>query len=391
MPDSHSPHSTARSWLTIAAPTATAGVVGAAIGLGAQLVSALMEARGYSNTVIGYNGTFGGIATIIAAACTPHIARHFGVVRPILVMLIVGGSSFLGFYWFQNQYMWFGLRFTLHFAMTVMFILSEFWVNSAAPPQRRGQILALYAMTLGLGFCAGPLLFSFVGSQGFLPFGIGCTIIALAAIPVIAAWNLSPRFRDSERVPFLHYIFKVPTSTMAVFIYGAIQLGAVTLLLSFSIQIGYTEEQSGHFMLALALGSVLLLVPLGMISDHINDRRYTLLGCALIGFGGSLLAPAFYHNPLALTVILFVLGGVSAGLYTIGLAQLGARLKGHELAAANSAFIFCYGVGMVIGPTLIGQAMDWLPQTGFALAMATFFGLYVILVVLRLIKKLFFS
>jgi len=391
MSDSHSSHSTARSWLTIAAPTVTVGVVGAAIGLGAQLVSALMEARGFSNTVIGYNGTFGGIATIIAAVCTTHIAHYLGVVRSILMMLLIGAFSFLGFYWFQNQYMWFGLRFMLHFAMTVMFILSEFWVNNAAPPQRRGQILAIYAMTLGLGFCAGPLLFSFIGSQGFLPFGIGCLIIALAAIPVIAAWNLSPRFHGSEHVPFLHYIFKVPTATMAVFVYGAIQLGAVSLLLSFSIQIGYTEEQSGHFLLALALGSVLLLMPIGMISDHINDRRYALLGCALVGLCGSLAAPLFYHNPLALTIILFVLGGVSAGLYTIGLAQLGARLKGHELAAANSAFIFCYGIGMVIGPTLIGKAMDWLPQTGFAFAMATFFGLYVILVVLRLIKKLFFS
>ncbi|WP_273722687.1 hypothetical protein [Bartonella sp. AU18XJBT] len=36
----------------------------------------------------------------------------------------------------------------------------------------------------------------------------------------------------------------------------------------------------------------------------------------------------------------FLLGGVLASLYTIGLVHLGAHLKRQKLAAANSAFIF---------------------------------------------------
>ena len=56
--------------------------------------------------------------------------------------------------------------------------------------------------------------------------------------------------------------------------------------------------------------------------------------------------------------MLFVWGGVVAALYTIGLAHLGSRLTGRELASANAAFVFCYGFGMLIGPQVIGIGMD---------------------------------
>jgi len=379
---------TASLWRAIVAAMAAIAAVGVAVGLGSTLVAALMVARNVSPSVIGYNGTIGGVATIIAAACTARIASHFGVVIPILVMLLVGNLCFLGFYYFQNLWLWFALRFILHFAMTILFILSEFWVNSSAPPKKRGMILAIYAMTLGLGFSVGPMLFSFIGSVGFLPFGVGCFIITLAALPIVFAWKLAPKFMDGEHVTFAPYIFKVPTSTMAVFVYGALQMGAMTLMTPFSLSVGYAEVEAGRFMTILALGNVLLLFPIGLISDRLHDRRYALAGCAIIGFAGTLIVPMILDNFLLLCLDLFILGGVGAGLYVIGLAQLGARLKGHELAAANAAFIFCYGIGMLAGPALIGHGMDVYGAIGFSSSLSLFFGLYIILVLVRLITKL---
>jgi len=374
-------------WRAILAATAAIGAVGVAIGFGAALVGAMMVAQHVPPHIIGYNGTVGGLATIISAACTARIASRFGVVKPILCMLFVGVLCFLGFYYFQELWVWFALRFTLHFAMTVLFILSEFWVNHSAPPHARGFILALYAMTLGLGFAAGPMLFSLIGSQGFAPFGIGCLIIALAALPIIAAWNLAPNFKDGKHVAFFPFIFKVPTSTMAVLVYGAIQMGAMSLITPFGIASGYSEQDAGRFMMVLALGNVLLLLPIGMISDRLHDKRHALAGCALIGLIGTLSVPFIIDNFWYLSLDLFILGGVGAGLYTIGLAQLGARLRGHELAAANAAFIFCYGIGMLAGPAFIGQLMTLHPS-GFSLSMACFFGLYVALVLVRLLAKI---
>lgn len=382
------PQQVVKPWRAIFAATATIGAVGMALGLGTQLISILMAARGFSSSIIGYSGTVGGIATIIAAVFTARIAKRFGVARSILTMMAIGCASFLGFYYFESIVIWFLLRFSLHFAITVMFILSEFWVNNSAPPAKRGTILAIYAITLGLGFTIGPTLLAHVGSQGFAPFGAACFLIALAAIPIIIAWNLSPQFKDSDHIAFMRYIFAVPTSTMAVLVYGAIQMGALTLITPFSLNLGYNETEASKFMSVLALGNVLLLIPIGMISDFVTDKRYPLMGCAIIGLVGTLTIPWIAEVKWQLTLDLFILGGVSAGLYTIGLAQLGARLKGFELAAANSAFIFCYGIGMLVGPTAIGKAMDIFPPFGFSDTMATFFGLYIILVITRVVLKL---
>ncbi|WP_297327409.1 MFS transporter [uncultured Bartonella sp.] len=382
------PQQVVKPWRAIFAATATIGAVGMALGLGTQLISILMAARGFSSSIIGYSGTVGGIATIIAAVFTARIAKRLGVARSILTMMAIGCASFLGFYYSESIIIWFLLRFSLHFAITVMFILSEFWVNNSAPPAKRGTILAIYAITLGLGFTIGPTLLAHVGSQGFAPFGAACFLIAIAAIPIIIAWNLSPQFKDSDHIAFMRYIFAVPTSTMAVLVYGAIQMGALTLITPFSLNLGYNEAEASKFMSVLALGNVLLLIPIGMISDFVTDKRYPLMGCAIIGLVGTLTIPLIAEVKWQLTLDLFILGGVSAGLYTIGLAQLGARLKGFELAAANSAFIFCYGIGMLVGPTAIGKAMDIFPPFGFSDTMATFFGLYIILVITRVVLKL---
>jgi hypothetical protein len=53
-------------------------------------------------------------------------------------------------------------------------------------------VLGIYATVLSLGFAAGPLIFSLIGSEGILPFLIGAGIILLAAVPIIMARKENP-------------------------------------------------------------------------------------------------------------------------------------------------------------------------------------------------------
>ena len=74
-------------------------------------------------------------------------------------------------------------------------------------------------------------------------------------------------------------------------------------------------------------------------------------------------------------------------LYTIGLAHLGSRLSGHDLANANAAFVLCYGIGMVLGPQAIGIGMDVFGTHGFGWTLSLFFAAYLALVAFRLLGK----
>lgn len=374
-------------WLSICAAIASISVVGVAIGLGVPLLSVILEARGYSATVIGANTAVAGIASIAAAPFATPLAARFGVVPLMLSMIVAGGFAFIGFYFAPHFWMWFPLRAVLHFALTMLFILSEFWISTSAPPHRRGLVLGVYATVLSLGFAFGPWLFAQVGSAGFAPFGVAFVLIVLAILPVSLAWRQSPDITGSERgggAGFARYIWIAPMATAAVFVFGAVETGGFALFPVYGARIGYSEADAAMLLTAVGLGNVLMQIPLGLVSDRMRDRRPLLVICALVGLAGVLALPSLAGNWNMSAAILFLWGGVVAGLYTIGLAHLGSRLSGRDLASANAAFVLCYGIGMLVGPQAIGLGMDIAGPDGFAFTLALFFALYLLLALLRL-------
>ena len=390
IPTSSHPHeTTAIRWLSISAAIASISVVGIAIGLGVPLLSVILEARGFSATAIGANTAVAGIASIAAAPFATPLAVRFGVVPVMLAMIVLGGFAFLGFYSAPSFWMWFPLRAAMHFALTVLFILSEFWISTSAPSNRRGLVLGLYATVLSLGFAFGPWLFAQIGSAGFLPFGIGFALVMLAALPVMAAWRESPDMRGpatQAQGSFLRYIWLVPMATGAVLVFGAVETGGFALFPVYGSRIGYTEAESALLLTAVGLGNVVLQLPLGLLSDRMRDRRHLLAICAVIGLAGVIVLPHAAGNWHLSAAILFLWGGVVAGLYTVGLAHLGSRLSGRDLASANAAFVLCYGIGMLVGPQVIGIGMDISGPHGFAWSIATFFVLYLMLAAYRLTR-----
>ncbi len=374
--------------MALAASISAISVVGIAIGLGTPLLSIILENRGHSATMIGANAAVGGVAAIVAAPFAIPLAARLGVVGAMLLMFVVGSASFVGFYVFEAFWMWFPLRAALHIAMTTIFILSEFWISSSAPPARRGLVLGIYATCLSLGFAIGPFIFAQVGSHGFLPFGIACGFVAVAAIPVLLAAGQSPSVRHegdgAPRSGFFRYIFMVPAATAAVLVFGAVETGGFTLFPVYGARIGYSEAEAALLLSMIGLGNVLLQIPIGMLSDRMRDRRLLLLGCAVIGAAGSVAIPFIHGNWWATASLFFVWGGVVAGLYTVGLAHLGSQLSGRDLASANAAFVLCYGIGTLAGPQFIGGGMDLFGSHGFAWTLAAFFAFYIVVVSGRL-------
>jgi MFS family permease len=378
-------HAERTHWRSIAAAIAAISVVGIAIGLGTPLLSVILESRGYSATIIGLNTAVAGIASVVAAPLATPLATRLGVAWAMLAMILAGSLAFVGFY-FAPFWMWFPLRAVLHVALTILFILSEFWISMSAPPRQRGFVLGIYATVLSLGFALGPYLFAKTGSAGFLPFGLTFVLVMVAALPVLFAAGESPKIHPTEEpVGFWRFIWLVPTATAAVLVFGAVETGGFALFPIYGDRIGYSEADAALLLSMIGLGNVILQIPLGLISDRISDRRWLLLACALVGLVGILALPLFATNWNLAAAVLFVWGGVVAALYTVGLAHLGTRLTGRELASANAAFVFCYGFGMLIGPQVIGIGMDVFGPPGFGYSLALFFALYILLAASRIV------
>ncbi|MCJ8053696.1 MFS transporter [Shinella curvata] len=374
-------------WRSLIAAVAAISAVGIAIGLGLPLLSIIMEKRGISPTMIGINSAMAGIAAMAAAPFTTRLAHAWGTSTTMLLAILLSAISGLGFYYIENFWLWFPLRLVFHGAITTLFILSEFWINAAAPPRRRGLVLGIYATVLSLGFATGPLLFSILGSDGVRPFAVGAAIILVAAIPIFIARGESPVIDEKPELHFMRYILLVPTATAAVFIFGAVEVGGLSLFPIYATRAGFSEPQAALLLTVMGIGNMAFQIPLGMLSDRMKDRRRLLTIMAVIGLIGALSLPWVSQNWLLMAIVLLLWGGCVAGLYTVGLSHLGSRLVGADLAAANAAFIFCYAVGTVVGPQAIGAAMDVSGNDGFAWAIVAFFGFYLVLSLGRIVFR----
>ncbi|KKX34260.1 MFS transporter [Rhizobium sp. LC145] len=374
-------------WPSLIAAISAISAVGIAIGLGLPLLSIILEKRGIPSTLIGLNAAMAGVASMVAAPITTKLAHDHGVAKIMMLAVVLAALSALGFYYAEAFWMWFPLRFAFHGATTTLFILSEFWINDAAPPRRRGLVLGIYATVLAIGFAVGPLLFSLLGSEGILPFLVGAGVILLAIIPIFIARHESPVLNTKPERHFLHYIFLVPTATAAVFAFGAVSAGGLSLFPIYALRSALSESHAALLLTVMGVGNMAFQIPLGMYSDRLRDRRPLLTAMAALGLVGSLALPFLIENWLLMAVVLFFWGGCVSGLYTVGLAHLGSRLTGPDLVAANAAFIFCYAVGTVAGPQAIGAAIDVTGKDGFAWTLAAFFGFYVLVSVGRAILR----
>ena len=246
--------------------------------------------------------------------------------------------------------------------------------------------MGLYSTALALGFAAGPLLLSITGTQGMTPFLAGAAIFAVAAAPAILIGAGAAPLGEAASGGALAFLFKSPSATFAALAFGAVETGVLGLLPVYALRIGL-EEAGGEALLSLCLvGSALLAFPMGYISDHV-DRRQFLLGIGCVGLIGALAMPLVAGNFALLGALIFIWGGIVGALYPVGLAHLGSRHSGADLASANAAFVMLYSLGMLFAPPLLGAGLDlWNPH-GFTAGLALLFALYCALVAARLAAK----
>jgi MFS family permease len=368
------------------AAIACIAIVGVGLSLAMALLAIRLAAAGFSSRAIGFNAAAGGLASLVGAPLAPLLAARVGVRRALLLALAIGAASLAGFAATSAYWAWFALRIGFGFALTVLFVLSEYWIGTVTAPARRGLVIGFYATSLGLGFAAGPLLLAAVGAEGVTPFAVAIGLMGLAALPLLPARLDVPGLARQGRLPLLAVLKRAPAAATAGLVQGALEVTALGLLPVYAVLGGATPEAAARFLGLYAIGGVVLQVPLGLLSDRM-DRRRLLLCLALAGLLCTALLPfAARLGPLAFGAGLVVWGGLVTGFYPVGLAHLAARFKDGDLARANAGFVMLYALGMLVGAPFAGLGMDALPPNGFFLAVALMLAAYAGLVAARMRK-----
>lgn len=355
--------------------------VGAALSLGLPLLSVVLEGRGVSPAWVGVNTATAGVAAIAVLPFVTGVARRFGTARVIVASFAIMAATLPMFYFTSQFALWFPLRFVFSAAVTTTFALTEFWINSLAPPSRRGLVVGVYTAFLSIGISVGPLILALVGTEGIAPFAIGSAVLVCAALPVVTVRGREPELPSSggDR-NLLRFVAATPVAVGAALVFGAVESGGTAILPLYGTAIGLSPERSVILVTAIAAGNVLSQIPIGLLADRV-DRWWMLVGAATIGVAGAVLIPVASGHFGALFAVLFVTGAIVTGLYTIGLTELGSRYQGGELASANAAFVMMYAIGILVGPISLGGGLDLFRPHGFAAAIALIFAVYVALAI----------
>lgn len=339
-------------------------VYGLTVGFFYPLISLKLELRGISPTLIGVMGALPFFASIIVSPFVPLIMRRFKVVRLVFISICSDLIFILLMILFDDINVWFACRFMMGVAGSVLFVVSETWINEIAEDHYRGRVLALYTLVFSATLGLSPLLIVFMGAEGNLPFIVAAIAIALAAIPLYWARDSEPDFSGGKVSHVLKFILLAPTLVAASALMAFDEAALITLLPVYSLRHGLTESTAALMLTVLAFGSMAIQPIVGRLADSMN--RYMLLYIsAILVLAGALLLPLIIKTDILLWIVLFFWGGAIAAIYTVALTIMGARFRGAQLAAGNAAFGLMWGVAGTIAPGTAGYGMTVWGPNGF--------------------------
>ena len=351
------------------------------IGLTVPLVSLILDRDGWDATTIGLNAATYAIAMLVVSPVAPWLARIVGTARLMALSLTVTGISIILFPIFTDLAVWFVLRFVMGLSVSILFIVSEAWINEVAEDRTRGRVVGLYTSVLAAGYASGPLVIPFTGIDGFLPFLVAVVVVTSAAIPLLWSASAAPTFHGSVSMPVLTFLRAVPLLLAALVVIGVVFGACEALLPVYAVREGQSTAIAALMLSVFVFGNTALQYPLGWLADR-SDRETLLILCGAGTFLGCLLLPVLIHT-LWLWPVLFAWGGVTLGLYTMAMTLLGERFTGSDLVVGGAVFSVGYGSGSMIGPIIAGGAMDIWGPVGMPLVLAAASALFVIAATMR--------
>ena len=258
----------------------------------------------------------------------------------------------------------------------LVWIGSEQLINELSAERFRGRVVGIYSSVGAAGFALGPLLLVLTGSEGMLPFYATAAMVLLATAPLLLVETRKAIPGDAGGPGLWAVFWMAPVVMLVNVVYAASAESMITFFPLFGMHLGLSEEYALSLMTVIAVGGMILILPLGWLADHVN-RMGMLASCVALTALGLLVMPGMLGSQAWVAVtFMFLLGGIEGMLYALGVTLIGQRFKGAILATATTAFTTCWGVGTIIGPMISGIGMDRFGAGSLAWIAAAFFIIF---------------
>jgi len=354
----------------------------------------LMMGNGLQGTLIGVRGEIEGFSTLEmsvvmssyfvgflgASRIVPEMIRRVGHVRVFAALASFISAVLVLYPAIPHPIAWSIGRVIIGFSFCGVYVTAESWLNNAATNETRGQALSVYMIAQTVGIIAAQGLLLLADPAGYTLFIIISVLVSVSFAPILLSISPTPAFDTTKPMSLKNLIKTSPLGCAGMFLLGGVFAAQFGMSAIFGSKIGLSLGQISIFVSFFYIGAMLLQIPIGWLSDHM-DRRRLIMICAFIGAIGCVLPWTFAGNFYMLLVSALLIGGMSNPLYSLLIAHTNDFLEYEDMAAASSGLLFINGLGAIAGPIVLGKMMDLMGAYGYfviLIVLFVFLGIYAI-------------
>ena len=331
----------------------------------------LMVGNGLQGTLIGVRGELEGFSTIElsvvmsayflgflgSSRLVPELIRRVGHVRVFAALASFISAVLIAYPLLANPIFWSLGRVVIGFCYCGVYITAESWLNNSVNNDNRGQALSLYMIVQMIGIVAAQGVLALGDPGSYSLFIIISILVSISFAPILLSISPTPAFERTKAMSLLQLFKNSPLGCVGMFLLGGVFSAQFGMSAVFGSQIGLSLSQISLFVAAFYIGAMIFQYPIGRISDRMDRRLLILLISAFSAFG-SICAYFAGDYFFALVFAAFLVGGLSNPLYSLLIAHANDFIEYEDMASAAAGLLFVNGIGAILGPLIIGYAME---------------------------------
>ena len=329
-----------------------------------------LSQMGVDNLLIGLlNASFFSGAAL-SAVLAHRIISRIGHIRSFGVFGAVFAIGALAHGMTQSLWLWGLLRLLLGFCYYSLLMVAESWLSERSEHHNRSRILSYYNIVYYAAFSLGILLLG-LGLNADRIFTLSAMLVMAAMVPIGMTRLPEPSLPPRQRISIPRVFDIVPLALVSSLLAGLMVNGFFTMASVFILQQGLAVKQVSYFLFAAMLGGFLIQWPIAKISDSTGRRNAIVVSATLALVATAVAAASAYFLPGQVwwqyaAAALFGSGVFT--LYSLSLAQANDELPNHlNTVEVSRSLLFCYGIGSLSGPIVIGLMMRYIGNWGFNL------------------------
>ncbi|MQT13172.1 MFS transporter [Segnochrobactrum spirostomi] len=344
---------------SIASPLAGGALHAAGSGLFHTLLPLRLIAAGEGADAVGLVVMAEGAGFLLGCLGSVRLVRSVGEVRAYAAFAAASAVLILTLGFEPRVAVFMAIQAVTGFANAGQSVIIESWLNALVSNERRGRVLTLYVLVLGLFYGLGQLAARTIDPSGDAMLMIAAGLYAAALVPVTAVRVDEPLHHAPVGFRLLAAARTSPLGTFACLATGLISSTFSSIGPLYGLHLGFAQDRIVLLMAATQLGALFLQFPLGALSDRCDRRRMMIW---LIG-ALALICAAFLAvdgaTPFWLLIVMFsVFGGVAEIFYPLGVAHANDRAAPAAFVSLSSNLLLTWALGGTIGPAVAAFGVE---------------------------------